>query len=369
METILLLGRCFARALLVGRANKKPVNVLRVAVVQTAKMGDMVCTTPMFRAIKNMFPQAEVFVVGDATNEEVVRYNPDVSGYVVWKNDVRLLAKELAKLHIDFACLTTPNFKALSALYLSGIPSIVAPKVHGGWSPLETKSYKLIRTLVLSASHTMGQYAPREYLRLLEPLGIHSEDTTKHLAYSPEAKEEVVTFLTEHGLIKRRFAIISPSAGNKVKKWPAERFARVAEYLVSKSMPVVVIGSSRDREEVDEMFAELSSPHSLVVNGVNLFSIDALKALISQAALFVSVDTGPLYIAEAFGVATVDITGPIDEREQPPIGSRNLVVVPKHRTGPELFVLNARRYSEEEAIRQTESITIEDVITAIDSLL
>ena len=34
--------------------------------------------------------------------------------------------------------------------------------------------------------------------------------------------------------------------------------------------------------------------------------------------LFISVDTGPIYIAEAFNVPTVDIVGPVDENVQPP---------------------------------------------------
>ena len=98
-------------------------------------------------------------------------------------------------------------------------------------------------------------------------------------------------------------------------------------------------------------------------------SIDELKAFITQARLFISVDTGPIYIAEAFGVATIDITGPIDENEQPPISSQNLVVIPRNRQKPELFVMNAKKYNKEEALRQVQSITVGDVTSAIDSLL
>lgn len=356
------------RALRHGRAKRVPKRIRRVCVVQTAKMGDMVCTTPMFRAIKKKYPDAEVFVVGDAINAGIVKHNPDVAGYVLWRNDYQAVAKELKVLTIGYACLTTPNALALAALYLSGIPAIAAPQVFGGWSPFETRAYKRIRALVISKSHTMGQYAPREYLRLLEPIGIYTDDTTKHLAYSPEAKEEVGFFLKEHNLTTKPFAVISPSAGNKIKNWPAERFARVAEYLADKGMPVVIIGGPRDTEEVEEMMQALAGPHPLVINTLGQFTIDSLKALIARAALFISVDTGPLYIAEAFGVPTVDIVGPIDENEQPPIGSWHRVVVPQ-RARPELFVLNAHIHNKEEVKRQTQSISTEQVIAEIDSLL
>lgn len=369
VKTVVAVLRCFARAAIRGRAARVPKEIKRVCVVQTAKMGDMVCTTPMFRAIKKEYPNAEVYVVGDKINKEIVAHNADVAGYVLWQNDYNVMAKELKALHIDFACLTTPNFFALAALYLSGIPAVAAPKVLGGWSPFETASYKLVRALVISKPHTMGQYAPREYLRLLEPLEIDTDDTTKHLAYSIEAKAKVDAFLSQHTLTEKKFAIISPSAGNKIKNWPAEHFARVAEYLVSKGWPVVVIGGPRDTVEVEEMFRALAAPHPLIINTVGEFPLDRLKALIARAGLFVSVDTGPIYIAEAFGVPTVDIVGPMDENEQPPRGPKNVVVIAAGRGKPELHIMNARVYNAAEARRQTEAITTQAVIDAVESVL
>jgi len=366
-KTLLALGACFARAIVRGRADKISKDIKRVCVVQTAKMGDMVCTTPMFRAIKAAYPDAEVFVVGDNINKDILACNTDVAGYVVWQNDYQVLSKELKKLHIDFAALTTPNMFALAALYLAGIPAITSPKVLGGWSPLETAGYKLLRSLVIVKPHMMGHYAPRQYLRLLEPIGIDTDDTTKHLAYSDEAKTKVESFLSEHTLHAKKFAVISPSAGNKIKRWPAERFAEVAEYLVSKGLPVVVIGGKRDVEETREMLSHTQS--RTIIDASEKFNIDELKAFIAQAALFVSVDTGPIYIAESFGVPTVDITGPIDEHEQPPIGRLHRVVTPQKRSKPQLYVLNAHVYYEAEVRRQTESITTGEVVKEIDALL
>jgi ADP-heptose:LPS heptosyltransferase len=108
--------------------------------------------------------------------------------------------------------------------------------------------------------------------------------------------------------------------------------------------------------------------HSNIHSTLNLFSLEELKAAIQRLDLFTSADTGPLYIAEAFNVATVDIIGPIDEREQPPIGPRHKVVVaPRQR--PQLSVMNARIYDVREARRQVDTITIPMVEAAIEELL
>ena len=99
------------------------------------------------------------------------------------------------------------------------------------------------------------------------------------------------------------------------------------------------------------------------------FDIDELKALIAKLHLLIAIDTGPIYIAEAFDIPTIDIIGPIDEKEQPPRGPLNRNVLPPERKRPELFVLNARSYNRKEAIRQVRSITVSLVINEIDLLI
>ena len=341
-----------------------PQEVRSVCIIQVAQMGDIVCTTPMFRAVKRHYPQAKVFVVGGALNEEVVRGNPDIDGYVLWEHEVAKMVKKIRELNCDFACTTSPNFAGLAALYLAGVPCIAAPRVVGGWSPIETRPYKLLRRFVLAIPHDFMSYAPREYLRLLEPLGITTEDTRKYIYYTQEASRSALQKLGE--MAGAPYAVVSPSAGNKIKRWPPERFAALADYIAERYMPVVVVGARPDKEEVAEMMSQVKSPK--VKNLSEQLSVEELKALVAQASLFVSVDTGPLYIAEAAGVPTIDIVGPVSEGTQPPRGARHLVVVPP-RKRPEIFIMNTRVYDAREAQRQAQATTVSEVTGAVDSLL
>lgn len=367
LKNLGLLASGYAYSLVRGRAVGVRQEVRSVLVVQTAKMGDMVCATPVFHALKERFPEARVTVLGDSVGEQVVADNPDVDGYLVARTGFFSLVRSIRRAHFDASVVLVPDARSAALAYLGGVPLVVAPEVVGGYCPWMTKTYRLLVRLVKAVPHRMGYYAPGEYVKMLEPLGIHAEDTTKRLGYSDEARKNAGAFLRVHSLEERKFAIISPSAGNKIKNWPADRFARIAEYLVGKGMPVVVIGGPRDAEEVGAMLMALEKPEG-VINALGAFSIDELKAFIAQAALFVAVDTGPIYIAEAFDVPTVDIVGPMDEREQPPIGEKHLVIVPE-REQPMLHIMNARMYDAREARRQTEAITVQEVIRAVDTLL
>lgn len=339
----------------------------KVIVWQMAKLGDMVCTTPMFRALKQAYPDIHVTVVGNAINKSILEGNMDVDEYIVF-NGLSSILSLVRKGNYDVGFITAPSVIALAILFLGKVRCIAAPHIENGYSPYETSIYRTLLSLASTHPHRMGSYAPREYLRLLECVGIHTENTTKHLAYSDDARKKVKVFLQEHNLKEKKFTVISPSAGNKIKRWPSERFARVAEYIVSQEIPVVVIGGSRDREEVWDMMRAVERPQG-IVNALERFSIDELKALIAQAGLFIAVDTGPVYIAEAFGIPTVDIAGPMDENEQPPRGERHIVVVPPSPRTPQLHIMNARVYDKGEAYRQVESVTPSMVIEACEKLI
>ncbi len=368
LRNALLIAAAYCYAPFRGLVAGKRDRYRSILVVQTAKLGDMVCTTPVFRALRAQHPQARVTVMGDALNRSVLADNPDLDGYLVASGGFFSLLSAIRAAHFDASVVLNPDGRAVALSYLAGIPLVVAPEVMGGYCPWMTKTYRSLLRLVETVPHRMGHYAPGEYLKMLAPLGVRVGDTTKRLGFSDEARKSADAFLRAHDLAEKKFAIISPSAGNKIKNWPADRFARVAEHLVARGVPVVVIGGPRDKEEVNAMVAALEKPEG-IINALGVFSIDELKAFIARAGLFVAVDTGPIYIAEAFGVSTVDITGPIDEREQPPIGPKHLIVTPPDREKPELYVMNARVYNAREALRQTRSITVEAVITKIDLLL
>lgn len=365
-----ILARCFFRALKYGGAKGLPPLPPRaVLIVQLAFLGDMVCTTPLFRAVKKKYPNCRVIVLGARVEKTLLVGHPDVDRYIVWEENFKKLREQLEQERIDFACITTPNLLALAYLYLSGIPAIAVPEIKNGFSPYETKSFRLLCLLSIRIPHRMGSYAPREYLRLLEPIGIFSEDTTKVLSFSAGARDAVDAFLVKVGdkeSVMR--VVISPSAGNKIKNWPSNRFSAVADFLIEKyNAKVFVIGAESDRKEVEEMVSA-SRYKNKIINTLNVFSLDELKVLISRMDLFISVDTGPLYIAEAFNVPTIDIIGPIDENEQPPRGELHRWIVSPSRAKPLLHVMNARVYDTALAKQAVDEITPDMVFGAIEDL-
>jgi len=366
-----LLFICFLYYLIRGKATKKITEPKKIIVIQIAKLGDMVCTTPMFRAIKRRYPNVKLYLIGNSINKDLLLGNHDVDEYIDYtKNNLWELIKKIREEKIDFACQATPSFYFLSVMFLSGIPSISTPIVRNGFCPWETKSYIILRNFVISCVHKMGSYAPREYLRLLEPIGIQTDKTKKYLYISKPAQYKIDTFLNDSKITGVDFLVgISPAAGNRVKQWLPQRFAEVANYLSKKyKAKILIIGGKGDKKEVEEMKACIQKD-VIMFDVSGLFTLEELKASVNRMKLFISVDTGPIYIAEAFSVPTIDVTGPIDEKEQPPISNIHRVVNIKDRKKPELSVMNAQIYDKIEARRQVEEIKTEMVTEEIDNLI
>ncbi|OHA19297.1 MAG: hypothetical protein A2836_01880 [Candidatus Taylorbacteria bacterium RIFCSPHIGHO2_01_FULL_45_63] len=342
-----------------------------IAIIQGAKLGDMVCTTPLFRAIKKTYPNSKLIVVGDAVNQKLLAGHPDVDKYVTWRKNFFEVVRALRQEKIDSGIVTLPSLESLAMLLLGNAKMVAAPIIIDGDSPYETSSYKMLRRFAITVPNRNGNYVPREYLRLLEPIGIKTDDTKKHLTYSAAGYERVKKLLEEKGAQPKQdflVGILPAVGGDKLKLWAPEKFAKIADYLTEKyNAHIIILGSGRDRVEVEKVVAHLSS-NTKVINTLDLLSVDELKAMIASLSLFISADTGPVYIAEAFGVATIDIVGPVDEHVQPPRGGlHRTVAAPRQKAM--LGVLENIPQSVEEALRQSADISVDMVTKVIDELI
>lgn len=364
------LARCLLYFLVRGRAVGAVRAPKSIVIIQGAQMGDMVCTTPMFRAVKEKYPGAKLTVIGNAINKETLRGNPDVDAYIVWADEISKLIPVVRALNADFGCTTSPQFLALALLYLAGVRVIAAPKISNGWSPYETRPYRLVRRLVIPVVHMMRQYVPRQHLRLLEPIGIVTENTKKYV-YSTAEGDARARVLAE-GLRSKYplTVVILPGAGNRIKEWPTERFVEVANHVIETyNAGVFICGTDATRKEADMLLAGIHKPDH-VSDLTGMTNIDEAKAFYKYVDLVVAVDTGPMFFAEAHGTATVDIAGNIDENEQAPNdGNLHLVVVPPNRGDPEVLTMNARMINYERALAQIRSVTVPMVTAAIDTVV
>lgn len=106
--------------------------------------------------------------------------------------------------------------------------------------------------------------------------------------------------------------VMHPSAGIAWRRWPAERFAAVADGLVAqRGARVVIIGTAGDQELVDEIMGHMSHADQARFGKLPL---DLLVPLFERTAVLVSNESGPTHVAASVGTPIVTIFGPTSEK-------------------------------------------------------
>lgn len=111
--------------------------------------------------------------------------------------------------------------------------------------------------------------------------------------------------------------LINPGAGWGAKRWPAERYAAVAQELISKGLRVLV-NAGPGEEPLAEKISQATGGAASPLN----CSLSQLISLTRRVALVIAGDTGPLHLACALGRPVVGIYGPTDPGRNGPFGTR-----------------------------------------------
>ena len=125
-----------------------------------------------------------------------------------------------------------------------------------------------------------------------------------------------------------RPAVASPVPGSVVlhvgaafpsREWPAERFAAVGRALEETGRHVVLSGSAGERPRALEVAAAAGLPEDRVLAGRT--DLLGFVALVAEAGLLISADTGAAHLASAYGTPSVVLFGPVGpDRWGPPPG-------------------------------------------------
>lgn len=152
------------------------------------------------------------------------------------------------------------------------------------------------------------------WCRLLEHHGWEADRSKLWLPRPPEP-----------GMVESA-VIVHPGAAHPARRWPADRFASVAQHLAADGHPVVVTGSRAEAELAAAVARAADLPASTVLAGHT--DLVELTALVADARLVVCGDTGIAHLATAFGTPSVVLFGPIPPHlwGPPPDDPRHIVL-------------------------------------------
>ncbi|MDP1526760.1 MAG: glycosyltransferase family 9 protein [Rhodocyclaceae bacterium] len=104
---------------------------MRILVIRRDNIGDLICTTPLFSALRQAYPQAWIGVLANAYNAPILAGNPDIdscfayrkakhrtageSRFAVWRSTAALLWK-LRRMQLDLVLCASPGAQRFARL-------------------------------------------------------------------------------------------------------------------------------------------------------------------------------------------------------------------------------------------------------------
>ena len=280
-------------------------------------LGDVLMARPLLATLRASLPDATRVWIGPASMLELLRDEDPAARHEPWPADGAsrgALARRLRAERADTAVILPPSFSSALQAWHWGARARVGFAAEG-------RSWFL--THVVRRPPRGTRHLSEEYLTLGATLGVAPVPAAPLRV--PEAwKVSARARLESAGFRGDRFCLVAPGAlYGPAKRWPAERFAAVADALVAGGYPVVLAGGASDREASQQVQLKM---RNAAIDLCGATALTEMAGLCAGASAVVSNDSGLAHLAAACAAPTVVIFGSTSSAWTAPLGPRVRVV-------------------------------------------
>ncbi len=280
-----------------------------ILIVRLGALGDIVHALPVAAALRARFRDARIDWVVDERHQDVLKLVSVVDRRIVlrtrsaslWRR-VTELRRTLARESYDVAIDVQGLIKSAVVARLSG-----ARRVLGFTPPfLRERGARVFYTETQDPGDTV--HVIEKNLTLAASLGADVSQIQFPLSVPTSAALDAL-HARHTAAGDPSFVVLNPGAAWPNKRWSPDRFGAVAQWLRREhGLPSVVTWGPGD----ETLAAAVVAGSAGAAERAPATSIADLVAIIRDAVLMVSGDTGPMHLATAVGTPIVGIFGPTD---------------------------------------------------------
>ena len=297
----------------------------RILIVNVNWLGDVLFSTPIFKALKKEYPNSYIACMIPERCREILEGNPNLDEIILFDERAKqksILSKirfilNLKKKNFDTAFLLHRSFTKALIVYLSGIPERI------GY--FEKKRNSLL-TKSITPPDKDEIHRLRYYTNLIESMNIPIKDKSCEI-FTSQADEGYIKDLFNANKIKEGdfLIVINPGGNWDLKRWPKEYFAELADKLaVELNAKIIITGAKKDTALAEEINNLMKAEP---VNLCDKTTLKQLAALFKKVNLVVSADSGPMHIANTVGAKLVALFGPTSAKITCPYNKENCIIV------------------------------------------
>ncbi len=282
-------------------------NIRKIILFRALQLGDVLCSIPAVRALRNQYPDAEIVIAGlpwasTLTGRFPAYFNrfihfPGYPGLPEQAVDAKGFTRFLGAVQRERFDL---------ALQMQGNGTLVNPMIElfaarftAGFCP--PNDYCPDSELFLPYPNYGSEI--ERHLKLTESMGIESCGTQLEFPVYDQDRQDLEQL--NLNLRAGSYVCVHPGSRGSWRQWPTEYFAALADRCCEKGLKVVITGTAEELAIVNEVREKMKySP--LVAAGKT--SLGAVAALLENAFALISNCTGVSHIASALKLKSVVIS-------------------------------------------------------------
>jgi ADP-heptose:LPS heptosyltransferase len=290
----------------------------RIAIFRALQLGDMLCAVPAMRALRSAWPRTHITLIGlPWATSFVTRFASLIDELVVFPG-ARGFPEQPetdAGLPRFFTAMRKRHFDLVVQMHGSGGPANTIVKGLGAGAcagflePHEAREAGFIPWPDQIPE-------PRRYLALVRALGLPGGDDSLAFPLEPHDWDECDVLGARYGIEPERLVLLHPGAQLPSRRWPAERFAEVADALSTRGWQIAITGTAHEAPITATVLGAMTAP-ALHLAGAT--SLGCLAALVRRARLVVCNDTGISHVAAAMRTPSTVIASGSDTRRWAPL--------------------------------------------------
>lgn len=302
----------------------------KILIIDFGQLGDVVLSLPALREIRKRFPSAHLTVAAGKSAAEVVRLancaNEILAVDRVALRDgsklaslVRLfkLIKQVRSAHYDFVI----DLHSLSETNVLGFLSGAPKRLYSRRPP---RSLDFLANFEprppIEEDHRKRHLVDR-YLDVLLPLGVSGADRQPRITTHILDDAVIAKLLGKSNADSGSPLVgIFPGAGHPTKRWPLQKFAELADYLVRNDGVRVILFLGPEEAAISREVKKKFPANTIILDKLTIPQLAAAQA---RLAVFIANDTGPMHIAAAVGTPVVVLMPKRAPKTYLPIGDRH----------------------------------------------
>ncbi len=280
----------------------------------TTAIGDTVLCTPALMALGRAY---DVDVLVHQHRLPLLYQNPSIRRLYPYRNNPfnrLLLALQLRGRSYHRLVVLHANDDLIKLM--PRLSYLAAANIQG-WND---RLLKLSEVTVDRGLHVVDQR-----LELARWAGAQVDEPHERMKVFLTAEElgQADTWLSDLGLPRSRPRVgMVLGASHIFKRWPPERFGRVARELVKDGAEVAVIGGPHEVY----LYEKAQKEAGVALHGAHDLGMRRLAAVLARLDVLVTNDTGPLHLGQAVNVPVMGLFGPTDPITIGPIGPMHRVI-------------------------------------------